>query len=208
MLRISRSTFHQSQAGTMGIPFDRDERARVRQLRPMSTKPVQDQMIGNYCWGCGADNNAGLHLKSYWDGEIAVAEWIPSDEYAAGPQHFLNGGIIATLLDCHGVCTAIASAYHREARTSGQTPRFGMPRLPCQSIISVLYPSSPPSNSAVESSPMKIASPQWSVCSVPTRRTVPVHLSVPCVWRTTGAMARRPDDAAAQPLGIALFAPQ
>jgi acyl-coenzyme A thioesterase PaaI-like protein len=108
----------------MGIPFDRDERARVRQLRPMSTKPVQDQMIGNYCWGCGADNNAGLHLKSYWDGEIAVAEWIPSDEYAAGPQHFLNGGIIATLLDCHGVCTAIASAYHREARDIGTDPEI------------------------------------------------------------------------------------
>src|SRR3984957_11354032 len=124
MLRISRSTFHQSQAGTMGIPFDRDERARVRQLRPMSTKPVQDQMIGNYCGGCGADNNAGLHLKSYWDGEIAVAEWIPSDEYAAVPQHFLNGGIIATLLDCHGVCTAIASAYQREPREIGTDPEI------------------------------------------------------------------------------------
>jgi acyl-coenzyme A thioesterase PaaI-like protein len=90
----------------------------------MSMKSVQDQMIGNYCWGCGADNPAGLHLKSYWDGEVALAEWIPSDEYAAGPQHFLNGGIIATLLDCHGVCTAIASAYQREPREIGTDPEI------------------------------------------------------------------------------------
>jgi acyl-coenzyme A thioesterase PaaI-like protein len=81
-------------------------------------------MIGNYCWGCGADNPAGLQLKSYWDGEIAIAEWTPSDEYAAGPRHFLNGGIIATLIDCHGVCTAIASAYQRETRDIGTNPEI------------------------------------------------------------------------------------
>src|SRR5271170_5196752 len=90
----------------------------------MSTTSIQDQMIGNYCWGCGADNPVGLHLKSFWDGEMAVAEWLPSAEYAAGPQHFLNGGIIATLLDCHGVCTAIASAYRREERDIGTDPEI------------------------------------------------------------------------------------
>ena len=73
-------------------------------------KAFQDEMVGNYCWGCGADNPAGLHLKSYWDGEVAVAQWTPAHEYSAGPRHILNGGIIATLLDCHGVCTAVASA--------------------------------------------------------------------------------------------------
>lgn len=90
----------------------------------MSLKSIQDQMIGNYCWGCGAENPSGLQLKSFWDGELAIAQWIPSDEYAAGPQHFLNGGIIATLLDCHGVCTAIASAYQQEGRDIGMEPEI------------------------------------------------------------------------------------
>jgi acyl-coenzyme A thioesterase PaaI-like protein len=81
-------------------------------------------MVDNYCWGCGADNPAGLHLKSYWDGEVAVAQWSPSLEYAAGPRHVLNGGIIATLLDCHGVCTAIASAYRRDQRAVGTAPEI------------------------------------------------------------------------------------
>jgi acyl-coenzyme A thioesterase PaaI-like protein len=36
----------------------------------------------------------------------------------------LNGGIIATLLDCHGVCTAIARAYARDGRAIGSAPEI------------------------------------------------------------------------------------
>jgi acyl-coenzyme A thioesterase PaaI-like protein len=79
-------------------------------------------MSDNYCWGCGADNPDGLQLKSYWDGEVAVADWRPRLEFAAGPRHILNGGIIATILDCHGVCTAIAHAFKKEGRTIGSEP--------------------------------------------------------------------------------------
>jgi acyl-coenzyme A thioesterase PaaI-like protein len=81
-------------------------------------------MVGNYCWGCGADNPEGLHLKSHWNGDTAVGEWKPSPVFAAGPRHILNGGIIATLLDCHGVCTAIADAYRREQRDIGSEPEI------------------------------------------------------------------------------------
>jgi acyl-coenzyme A thioesterase PaaI-like protein len=82
----------------------------------------QDQMHDNFCWGCGADNPDGLQLKSHWDGDVAVAQWQPHSMHAAGPRHVLNGGIIATLLDCHGVCTAIADAYAREGRAIGSEP--------------------------------------------------------------------------------------
>jgi acyl-coenzyme A thioesterase PaaI-like protein len=82
----------------------------------------QDQMHDNFCWGCGADNPDGLHLKSHWEGNVAVAQWRPHREHAAGPRHVLNGGIIATLLDCHGVCIAIADAYAREHREIASDP--------------------------------------------------------------------------------------
>ena len=85
---------------------------------------IQDQILDNHCWGCGADNPAGLHLKSYWDGALAVATFVPDPAFAAGPRHFLNGGIIATLLDCHGVCTAIARAYGDEQRPVGSDPEI------------------------------------------------------------------------------------
>ncbi len=44
--------------------------------------------------------------------------------FAAGPRHILNGGIIATLLDCHGVSTAVADAYRRESRDIGSEPEI------------------------------------------------------------------------------------
>ena len=82
----------------------------------------QDAMKDNFCWGCGADNPDGLQLKSHWEGDESVGSWMPSPQYAAGPRHFLNGGVIATLLDCHGVVTAIADAYRREGREIGTEP--------------------------------------------------------------------------------------
>jgi acyl-coenzyme A thioesterase PaaI-like protein len=88
----------------------------------MSGEAFQDQMVGNHCWGCGSENPEGLHLKSYWYDDVAVAEWSSSSEFMTGPRHVLNGGIIATLLDCHGVCTAVASAYRRENRAIGTEP--------------------------------------------------------------------------------------
>jgi acyl-coenzyme A thioesterase PaaI-like protein len=84
----------------------------------------QEAMKDNHCWGCGADNPDGLQLKSEWDGDRSVARWTPSPQYAAGPRHFLNGGIIATLLDCHGVCTAVADAYRRDGREIGSEPEI------------------------------------------------------------------------------------
>ena len=34
----------------------------------------------------------------------------------------MNGGIIATLIDCHSVCTAMAAAYFEDARELGSEP--------------------------------------------------------------------------------------
>ncbi len=83
----------------------------------------QPQMNDNFCWGCGADNHAGLQLLSEWaDETTTVARWTPSPDHAAGPRHVVNGGIIATVLDCHGVCTAIAELYRREGREIGTAP--------------------------------------------------------------------------------------
>ena len=35
----------------------------------MEQLAFQEQIGGNHCWGCGALNENGLQLKSYWDGE-------------------------------------------------------------------------------------------------------------------------------------------
>ena len=118
----------------------------LRQYERMESRAIQDRIRDNYCWGCGADNPSGLHLKSYWDGKRAVAKWTPSEEFAAGPRHFLNGGIIATLLDCHGVCTAIADAYQQEGRGIGTDPEIWL----ATTFLSVAYSRPTPIAEAVE----------------------------------------------------------
>ena len=82
----------------------------------------QDVIPGNDCWGCGPHNDHGLHLKSWWEGDEAVSVWHPQPWHKAGPPHILNGGIIATVIDCHCVCTAIAAAYRAEDRSPESDP--------------------------------------------------------------------------------------
>ena len=89
----------------------------------MSEGPAfQDLIPRNNCWGCGPNNQQGLRIKSYWDSDEAVCAWQPRPPFFAGPEHILNGGIIATLIDCHGVCTAIADLYRSEGRDIGSPP--------------------------------------------------------------------------------------
>ena len=87
----------------------------------MDPRAFQDGIGGNHCWGCGA-NEHGLQIKSYWSGDEAICTWQPQAYHVAGPLHILNGGIIATIIDCHSVCTAIAAAYRAEGREIGTEP--------------------------------------------------------------------------------------
>jgi acyl-coenzyme A thioesterase PaaI-like protein len=91
----------------------------------MSDRAFQDQGSVNYCHGCGADNERGLQIKSFWDGDQAVATWKAQPHHCGGRKGIVNGGIIATLIDCHSLNLAIAHAYRMERRPIGSTPRIG-----------------------------------------------------------------------------------
>lgn len=73
-----------------------------------------------HCFGCGADNKHGLNIKSYWEGDGAVCRWKPRPFHSSGPPDSLNGGVAATLIDCHSCYTAIATAYQLEGREMGE----------------------------------------------------------------------------------------
>ena len=53
------------------------------------------------CFGCGPASNKGLKIKSFRNKEGLEMEYITSEEHQAFPG-IINGGIIGTLLDCHG----------------------------------------------------------------------------------------------------------
>jgi acyl-coenzyme A thioesterase PaaI-like protein len=90
----------------------------------MSSIAFQDQIPDNLCYGCGPSNRDGLRIKSYWEGDESICIYQPERHHSAGPPQFLNGGIIATLIDCHSLCTAIANAYRIEKRPIGSDPHI------------------------------------------------------------------------------------
>lgn len=77
--------------------------------------------FGESCFGCGGENPHGLQIKSHWEGEEAVCRWTPRPHHVAAPG-VLNGGIIATIIDCHSACTATAAGYRAAGREIGSEP--------------------------------------------------------------------------------------
>jgi acyl-coenzyme A thioesterase PaaI-like protein len=88
----------------------------------MDNRAFQDLMKGHHCFGCGTLNEKGLRIKSYWSRRESICTWQPASHHMAGPKQVLNGGIIATIIDCHCVCTAIAAAYQTVGREIGSEP--------------------------------------------------------------------------------------
>lgn len=76
-----------------------------------------------HCYGCGRLNPRGHQLKSYWDGDETVARFTPQPHHTAIPG-YVYGGLIASLIDCHGTGTASAAA----ARAAGW--RLGVDPVP------------------------------------------------------------------------------
>ena len=89
----------------------------------MTEKSFQDYYpeYTAHCYGCGRLNDAGNHLNSYWDGEESVARFTPEPKYIAIPG-YVYGGLLASLIDCHGTGTAAAAAYRAEAREMDTEP--------------------------------------------------------------------------------------
>ena len=51
-----------------------------------------------------------------------MARFVPQPHHCAAPTHFVNGGILATLIDCHCICTAYAAGYLQSGRAIGTEP--------------------------------------------------------------------------------------
>ena len=73
----------------------------------------------SHCYGCGRNNANGFKLRSYWRGDEAdeanetIAHFTAAAQFSGGVPGHVYGGLIASLLDCHG--TASATAFrHRE----------------------------------------------------------------------------------------------
>jgi len=74
-----------------------------------------------HCYGCGRLNEHGHQIKSYWDGEESVCRFMPKPYHIAIPG-YVYGGLLASLIDCHGTGTASAAGYRAENRAMDSEP--------------------------------------------------------------------------------------
>lgn len=73
------------------------------------------------CYGCGRLNEHGLHVRSAWDADETVATLTPRPYHTAVPG-YVYGGLIASLVDCHGTGSAALAAYRAAGRPPGSLP--------------------------------------------------------------------------------------
>ena len=76
-----------------------------------------------HCYGCGTLNEYGHQIKSFWDGEESVCHFMPQPYHIAIPG-YVYGGMLASLIDCHGTGTAAAAAYRAAGRDMDTEPAF------------------------------------------------------------------------------------
>lgn len=91
----------------------------------MDTQPIQNYYPEklSYCYGCGRLNEHGHQIKSFWDGHETAARFMPKDYHIAVPG-YVYGGLIASLIDCHGTGTAALASYRAEGRNPDTLPAF------------------------------------------------------------------------------------
>lgn len=73
------------------------------------------------CYGCGRLNEHGLHLRTCWDGEEILTVFCPKPFHEA-VRGSVYGGLIASIIDCHGTGSASLATYRAEDRQPGTDP--------------------------------------------------------------------------------------
>jgi acyl-coenzyme A thioesterase PaaI-like protein len=91
----------------------------------MDVQPIQNfyNAKAAICYGCGRNNAHGLHIQTYWDGVEGTCHFMPQAYHTAFPG-VIYGGLIASIIDCHSIGTAIAAMYDSEGRTPDSAPEI------------------------------------------------------------------------------------
>lgn len=74
-----------------------------------------------HCYGCGRLNEHGHHVRTFWANGVGTARFTPRPEHMALPG-WVYGGVIASILDCHGIGTAAAAAMEAAGHAPGSAP--------------------------------------------------------------------------------------
>ena len=145
----------------------------------MDVLSIQDRLFPTMtCFGCGPANPRGLRLKSYLGDGCVTATFVPWPEHDNG-MGYLNGGVIATVLDCH---TAAAALNEASLRGWEAYPGAVVPFVTAGIDVRYLRPS--PLDSAVELRAFVIESREAEiVCEAELRYDDKVRATGHAVWK-------------------------
>lgn len=91
---------------------------------------VQDKYADDFAWcyGCGRLNESGHHFRTGWDGEKTLTIYTPKPEHTAIPG-FVYGGMLASLIDCHGTGSASLALHRKNGHEVGDDNGVTPPRF-------------------------------------------------------------------------------
>ena len=94
-------------------------------MNTITMEAIQDHYPDDvsHCYGCGKLNENGHQLKTFSVGEETLARFTPKEYHTAIPG-FVYGGLLASLIDCHGTGTAAIAAYKNANRPFNSEPKF------------------------------------------------------------------------------------
>lgn len=110
-------------------------------------KGIQDYYPDHFaqCYGCGRLNEHGHQLKTIFEGDETVSRFVPKEYHTAIPG-FVYGGLLASLIDCHGTgSAALALAKEKGIELS----EYNAPRCVTASL-QVNYKKPTPIDSEIE----------------------------------------------------------
>lgn len=86
-------------------------------------KAIQDYYADDFswCYGCGRLNEEGHHFRTGWANGQTVTRFQPDEQKMAIPG-FVYGGMVASLIDCHGTGSASIALHQQNGYGIGEGP--------------------------------------------------------------------------------------
>src|SRR5690625_5079238 len=89
---------------------------------------IQDEYADEFswCYGCGRLNESGLHVRTGWQADQTIAYYEPREDQIGIPG-VVYGGLISSIVDCHGTSSASLALHRKNGNEPGdgvEPPRF------------------------------------------------------------------------------------
>jgi len=92
-------------------------------IKSKQDKTLANQTIEDF-YNCGLPYLQELHLRAGWDGQAGKAYFTAQSHHSGGAKGWVYGGLIASMIDCHSIATAIAFTRQVERRQRSTQPEI------------------------------------------------------------------------------------